>query len=59
MNKTKFDLLIENILNVTEGRKPKTYEKLIVDFDKLENDINSLSEENPFKKIYTFHEIQR
>lgn len=49
---TKFDILIENILNITEGRKPKQYNKMVIDFDKLENDILSLSDQNPFKKIY-------
>lgn len=54
MNKTKFDLMVENILNITEGRKPKTYPKMVIDFDKLEQGVNSLSESNPFKKIYQF-----
>ena len=52
MNKTKFDLMVENILNITEGRKPKTYPKMSVDYNKLEQDINNLSDSNPFKKIY-------
>ena len=52
MNKTKFDILVEHILLTTEGRKPKTYPKLVVDYDKLEQDINNLSDSNPFKKIY-------
>lgn len=52
MNKTKFDLMVENILNITEGRKPKTYAKMVIDYDKLEQDINNLSDTNPFKKIY-------
>ena len=52
MNKTKFDLMVENILNITEGRKPKTYAKMVIDYDKLEQDINNLSDSNPFKKIY-------
>lgn len=52
MNKTKFDLMVENILNITEGRKPKTYAKMVIDYNKLEQDINNLSDSNPFKKIY-------
>lgn len=54
MKKTKFDLVVEHILNINEGRKPKKYQKMIIDFDKLESDINSLSDKNPFKKLYTF-----
>lgn len=52
MNKTKFDILVENILNITEGRKPKTYPKLLIDYNKLEQDVNNLSDNNAFKKIY-------
>ena len=54
MEKTKFDLLVEHMLNIAEGRKPKQYNKMVIDFDKLENDINNLSDSNPFKKIYLF-----
>lgn len=54
MTKTKFDILVEHILNISEGRKPKQYNKLVIDFEKLENDINGLSSDNPFKKIYQF-----
>jgi hypothetical protein len=54
MKKTKFDLVVEHILNINEGRKPKKYQKMIIDFDKLESDINGLSDKNPFKKLYTF-----
>lgn len=54
MKKTNFDILVENILNITEGRKPKTYSKMVIDFDKLEEGINNLSDSNPFKKIYQY-----
>jgi len=52
MEKTKFDLLVEHMLNIAEGRKPKQYNKMVIDFDKLESDINGLSDQNPFKKLY-------
>lgn len=54
MEKTNFDLLVEHILNIAEGRKPKQYQKMVIDFEKLESDINALSDTNPFKKIYEF-----
>jgi hypothetical protein len=54
MNKTKFDLLVEHIIQVSEGRKPKVYNQLTIDFDKLESDIQNMSDSNPFKKIYEY-----
>jgi hypothetical protein len=50
----KFDLFVENVLNITEGRKPKKYNKLLINFEKLENDIISMSDENPWKKLYQY-----
>lgn len=50
----KFDVLVEELLNLNEGRRPKIYEKFVLDFDKIESDIESMSDSNPFKNIYKF-----
>ena len=53
MKKTKFDLLVENIISITEGRKKKVYPKLVFNFNKFQEDINNL-EDSPYKALYQY-----
>lgn len=46
----KFDLLVEKLLS--EGRRPKEQKKVVIDFPKLEEYLQQMSDDNPFKGMY-------
>jgi polyhydroxyalkanoate synthesis regulator phasin len=50
MKKTKFDILFEKVVTVTEGRKKKVYPKFTLNVDKLTEDLKNLK--SPFKNFY-------
>jgi polyhydroxyalkanoate synthesis regulator phasin len=50
MKKTKFDILFEKVVTVTEGRKKKVYPKYTLNMDKLTDDLKNLK--SPFKNFY-------
>ena len=47
----KFDLLVEKLLS--EGRRPKQQKLVVIDFPKLEEYLNQMSDDNFFKAAYT------